>query len=337
MLVCDDSLSFLRIKEKVKELKVVFSDVEPNPDYATVERGVQLFRKSGCKKILAIGGGSTIDVAKCIKLYSNMDDDKNYLHQKIVQNDVALYAIPTTAGTGSEATQYAVIYYKGEKQSVTHEDCIPSVVFFDPSVLETLPDYQKKATMFDALCHATESYWSVNSTQESRDYSRQAIEIILQNKDAYMKGDKTSFVNMLQAAYYAGKAINISQTTAGHAMCYKLTSLYGIAHGHAAALCVSVLWPFMIENMERTIDPRGKKHLKNIFEQLAQSYNCTTVEEAVNVFVGLVREMGLCAPDIPEKDCSVLCESVNPVRLKNHPIQLDDSCIYDLYCEIRNL
>ena len=87
-----------------------------------------------------------------------MDSSRNYLEQPIVPNDVKLLAIPTTAGTGSEATRYAVIYYNGVKQSVADESCIPSAVLMDSSVLKTLPLYQKKSTMLDALCHALAAF-----------------------------------------------------------------------------------------------------------------------------------------------------------------------------------
>ena len=182
MLVCDESLRFLDIRhyfdtltDRLHVALTRFSDFKPNPLYESVEKGVGLFRRNRCDSIIAVGGGSAMDVAKCIKLYSNMDSGENYLKQAIVPNDVPLLAVPTTAGTGSEATRFAVIYYNGEKQSVADESCIPSVVLMDPSVLKTLPGYQKKSTMLDALCHAIESFWSVNSTEESRAYSGQAI------------------------------------------------------------------------------------------------------------------------------------------------------------------
>ena len=98
-----------------------------------------------------------------------------YLRQKIVENDRRLFAVPTTAGTGSEATQFAVIYYRGEKQSVSHKSIIPDTVLFDPSSLKTLSLYQRKVGMMDALSHSIESCWSINSTNESKEYSRIAI------------------------------------------------------------------------------------------------------------------------------------------------------------------
>ena len=250
LLVCDSAFGFLRIKDYFETLEarkgirvVKFSDFQPNPLYESVVKGVEIFHENKCGLIAAVGGGSAIDVAKCIKLYSNMDSSENYLKQQIVPNDVPLFAVPTTAGTGSEATRYAVIYYNGAKQSVTDYSCIPSTVLFDASALKTLPMYQKKATMMDALCHAIESFWSVNSNEESMGYSQQAIEMIVANKASYLANEDAGNENMLKAANIAGKAINITQTTAGHAMCYKLTSLYGIAHGHAAAPCDKALIP----------------------------------------------------------------------------------------------
>ena len=274
-LVCDGAYPFLRIKEYFDSLPekgtdvVLFSDIKPNPDYSSVKKAVGIFKETGCDMIVAAGGGSAMDVAKCVKLYANMDDSTEYIFQPIVPNDIPLVAVPTTAGTGSEATRYAVIYYQGEKQSITHESCIPSVVIFDPSSLKTLPEYQRKATMMDALCHSIESFWSVNSTDESREYSTQAIGMILDSMDAYLNNEDDGNARMLKAADIAGKAINITQTTAGHAMCYKLTGLYGIAHGHAAGLCVSALMPYMIGHTDDCIDARGKEYLDGVFVDLA--------------------------------------------------------------------
>lgn len=342
LLVCDSSLQFLKIDEYFKSLKdrtgvevTYFSDFRPNPLYESVVEGVKLFHDKKCEAIFAVGGGSAIDLAKCIKLYSNMDHTQNYLKQEIIPNDVKLLAIPTTAGTGSEATRYAVIYYEGAKQSVTDYSVIPSTVVMDASTLSTLPAYQKKATMMDALCHAIESFWSVNSTDESKEYSRQAIKLILENMDAYQAGDNRKNEIMLKAANIAGKAINITQTTAGHAMCYKLTSLYGIAHGHAAALCVAKLWPYMAGHLDKCIDPRGQKYLNGIFSDIASAMGCATMMDAIMKFQGIVDALDLAVPEMEDgSDYEKLKTSVNPVRLKNNPVGLDGEAINSIYHEI---
>ena len=339
LLVCDPSISFLGINDYFLTLeerlgvKVVrFSDFQPNPLYESVVKGVDVFLTEACDTIVAVGGGSAMDVAKCIKLYSNMDRSENYLKQSIFPNDIPFIAVPTTAGTGSEATRYAVIYYEGEKQSIADYSCIPSVVLFDTSVLETLPLYQKKATLMDAMCHSIESFWSVNSTDESKGYSREAIGLIIKNYKDYLAGDDSKNELMLKASHIAGKAINITQTTAGHAMSYKLTSLFRIAHGHAAALCIKGIWPFMVEHTGNCIDCRGEEYLKGTFAEIAGAMGCSSVEEAVSKFGNMVDELGLEVPEnVTDKDYEVLKNSVNPVRLKNNPVALSVEDIDVIY------
>lgn len=337
LLVCDSSIQFLKINDYFngKENIVRFSDFVPNPLYESVVKGVELFHKENCDTIVAVGGGSAMDVAKCIKLYSNMNSDENYLKQKIVPNDVPLIAVPTTAGTGSEATRYAVIYYEGEKQSISDYSFIPSIVLFDASVLETLPLYQKKATLMDAMCHSIESFWSVNSTDESKEYSKEAIKLIIGNYKDYLACDNSKNELMLKASHVAGKAINITQTTAGHAMSYKLTSLFKIAHGHAAALCIKGIWSFMVRHTENCVDVRGEEYLKRTFREIADVMGCTCVEEAIDKFGNMVDELELSIPEnVTDKDYEVLKNSVNPVRLKNNPVALSTEDIDAIYHDI---
>lgn len=230
-LVCGSSFCLLTpgkhlqtLEERGEVRLVRFSGFSPNPCREEVNAGIAGFQTSECGLIVAAGGGSAMDTAKCIR------------HS--VGRGIPLLAIPTTAGSGSEATHFAVVYRNGIKESV---DCgLPDVVMLDPSTLETLPDYQRKATMLDALCHAVESFWSVNSTPESAAYSKQALRQIMDRYPGYFNNDPAGNAGMLQAAHTAGQAINIARTTAGHAMCYQLTKLYGFAHGHAQ---IAVLTP----------------------------------------------------------------------------------------------
>ena len=346
LLVSDSSLPFLKISayfdalEKRPGLKLVrFSDFQPNPLYESVVKGVALLRREKCGAVIAVGGGSAMDVAKCIRLYAGMEgsgEDGSFLKEKPVILDIPFLAMPTTAGTGSEATRYAVIYYREQKQSVTDISCIPKTILLDESTLFTLPLYQKKSTMLDALCHAIEACWSVNSTEESRAYSTEAIRAIMENKDGYFANDPGACCRMLLAANTAGKAINITQTTAGHAMCYKITSLFGTAHGHAAALAVRVLFPWMIENTARCTDPRGEDTLKAALLNISQALGCSTPEEGAEAFVTLFESLELPVPSATEEQFETLKKSVNPVRLKNHPMALDEETIDFLYHRILN-
>ncbi len=342
MLVCDTSLPYLKIKDYFENLEkkiqiIRFDDFQPNPLYESVVKGVSEYRRAGCNAIIAVGGGSAIDVAKCIKLFCNMEgngDNGCFLKQKIVPNNIPFLAMPTTAGTGSEATRYAVIYYEGKKQSVTDYSCIPDTVLMDPSALKTLPLYQKKSTMLDALCHAIESFWSVNSTEESQEYSKKAIALIMANMDGYLNNEDQANANMLLAANTAGKAINITQTTAGHAMCYKITSLFKCAHGHAAALCDRILYFWMIGNTNKCIDPRGEAYLKQTLNEIGYALGCRNAEDGAKTLKTLFDQLDLEIPAATEEQYQELKTSVNPVRLKNHPVELDENTIDRLYHEI---
>ena len=344
LLVCDDSIRYQKEfnahLEDIGNLGVEmidFRDFQPNPLYENVQAGVKLFRDENCDAIIAVGGGSAMDVAKCIKLYSNLPGDGAegcWLTAEYVPNDIALLAMPTTAGTGSEATRYAAIYYEGKKQSVTSESFIPDAVLMDPRTLITLPPYQKKATMCDAICHAIESFWSVNSTDESKEYSRVAIQGVMEHMEGYLANTEDGRAGMLRAANLAGKAINITQTTAGHAMCYKITSLFGAAHGHAAVLCDRVLFPWMIENTDKCIDPRGEEYLRRTLDEIGQAMGCMDAVSGAQTMVQIFDKLGLQVPEATEEQFEELKTSVNPVRLKNHPIRLTEETIDEIYHKI---
>ena len=341
LLVCGNSIRFLeKFSKKLEQIKtpmVRFSDFQPNPLYESVVKGVEVFRLEGCDAIFAVGGGSAMDVVKCIKLFSNMNGDgKNgeFLKQDVVPNKIPFLAMPTTAGTGSEATRYAVIYYEGAKQSVTSESFIPETVLMDPDALKTLPLYQKKVTMCDALSHAIESFWSVNSTDISKEYSREAIAGIMENLDGYLSNTEDGNAGMLLAAYKAGQAINISQTTAGHAMCYKITSLFGSAHGHSAILCNRVLFPWMIENVDKCIDPRGQEYLMKTLDEIGAALGGSGARSGAKRLNEIFDRLELDVPAATAEQYEILKTSVNPVRLKNFPIALDVKTIDKLYHDI---
>ena len=341
LLVCDSSLQFLKnFNKKLETISipmVSFSDFQPNPLYESAVKGVKVFREENCDSIIAVGGGSAMDVAKCIKLYSKLPGDGadgQWLKAEIIPNSIPFLAMPTTAGTGAEATRYAVLYYEGVKQSITSESFIPGTVLMDPNALKTLPIYQRKATMCDALCHAIESFWSVNSTDESKEYSKDAIKCVLKHMKGYLSNTEEGNAGMLMAAHIAGKAINITQTTAGHAMCYKITSLFGCAHGHAAIMCDRVLYPWMIENIDKCIDSRGPEYLKKTLDEIGAAMGCFDAKSGAHKLREIFESLQFDIPKPTSNQYDALKNSVNPVRLKNHPIELDTATIDRIYHEI---
>lgn len=348
LLVIDASYPFLNIKDAVEALDVPcvkFDGFTPNPLFEQVCAGIDLFLSEGCDSMIAVGGGSAIDVAKCIKLAVIAKTGKDTLIPPLVSQKADLkeevripfIAIPTTAGTGAESTHNAVMYFEGAKQTVTDDAIHPDVAILEPRVLKTLPLYQKKCTMMDALCQGIESWWSVNSTDESKEYSRKAVELIMAHWKKYIfENDDDAAAQIMLAANYGGRAINLAQTTAAHAMSYKITSMFKLPHGHAVAVCLPAIWEFMVSHMEMSADIRGAKYVGHIFDSIAGSLGCPSVSAAIQLIRNMIDAMSLERPvsDRFAEDIPILAASVNPVRLRNNPVALDETSISGIYRQI---
>lgn len=337
LLVCTPSAKKLGVWEYLSSLEIPavhFGGFTPNPKYEEIENGVDLFNAEGCDTIVALGGGSAIDVAKCIKLYCKMPKDRLYLKQEYADTGIPLIAIPTTAGTGSESTPFSVIYYKGEKQSVKHPSILPNVAILDPDFLESLPVYQKKCTVLDAFCQAIEAWWSVNSTDESKVCSKAAIELIRDNIFEYVeKNTAISRANIMKASNLAGQAIAYTATTAPHAMSYKLTSTYGYPHGHSVAISLPRVWKYMQSHPEKCTDKRGSDYLFKIFEDIALAMGYKSAHDAAEGFEEMLGRLDICYPTESDKEgrAEYFASAVNVDRLGNNPVALDKKALFDLY------
>lgn len=313
LLVCGNSIQKMarpyRFFQQLIEHGIVvtrFSQFSSNPDVQAVERGADLLRREGCTAVCAVGGGSAMDVAKGIR---------------IATETPLLVAIPTTAGSGSEATPYAVLYRNGQKQSITQERCIPDYVLLDASVLDTLPIYQRKATMLDTLCHCVESMWSIHAVSYSRALAREGIQLFWRHYRGYLKNTPEGNEGMQRAAFLGGQAIAITQTTAAHAMSYQLTMRYGVAHGHAAGLCLLPVWDQLAQ--------RGSA--SEALEHLQDAFGVHSGEEAIARYAQLLQELSLGVPAATEDELAALAHSANPARLKNHPVSLTEQELLTLY------
>ena len=352
LLVAGNSLeNFCEIKKyffddiKNKNIEVVhFKDFSANPNYKSAENAKKVFVDNNLDAVVAIGGGSAIDVAKCV-INLLLDEFAN----------ISFLVLPTTAGSGSEVTRYAVLYKNGEKLSITNEKFLPDKIIYFMDTLKSLPLYQKKSALMDTLCHAVESYLSIYSNNESKNYSEEAIKIILENIDKYVCEDfdnsdkctneelKKIYKNMFTASNLAGKAINITRTTAGHAFAYKLTKLYNIAHGHAVLLSMKEIIKYMIDvvlndndkdTSDIILDIRGREYLKNTFSDLAKIFKKNNLSEFKNVLSDIYDKLGFKTPVASESDIELLSNSVNEERLKNNAIKIDKAKIKELYKNI---
>ncbi|MCL2022976.1 MAG: phosphonoacetaldehyde reductase [Oscillospiraceae bacterium] len=333
-LVCGKSFWCLPNYPSLPENTVYFTDFSPNPKLEEVHTGLALFLRERCDFIITVGGGSAIDVGKMVNvLESNAGEAFHSNQLKILPEPRAKnLAIPTTAGSGAEETEFAVVYVNGEKHSVSHPQGKPDYVLLNPQFLETLPTYQKKSTLLDALCQGIESMLSVKSTAESQKYAQRALELILGSYRAYLAGEKACAGDILEGANLAGKAINISQTTAAHAMSYKLGEILDIAHGHSAALCLREVWGYMRGAGVNVIDPRGKDHLNKVFKRLDGIFG---VEKAQEKFSRILEEMKIHLPrKLTGEEINVLVSSINAQRLKNNPVEISPETARRIYSRL---
>ena len=310
LLVCDEHVAAL-FDERAKIEAARFSAFHPNPDFADCAAGAALYRAAGCDGLISLGGGSAMDTAKGVKAMLLARDEDAALRSQLPE-DVKLphIAIPTSAGTGAEATQIAVVYVDNQKVSLSHPALLPDGIVHDGSLLDTLPDYHRKSCALDALCQGIESYWARNATEDSRVHAYLAILGVLDNLRAYLAGDQHAQDEMMEAAYRSGRAIQISRTTAAHAMSYQLTKKLGYAHGHACMLTLPYLWEHLATQEEAL----------PILMELADRMCLGNEAMAPRLLKGLLIDLGMEPKGRPdEATLDALADSVNVERLSNHP------------------
>ncbi len=311
-----------------------FSDFEPNPKYDDLQKGLDLINSGSFTLIIAIGGGTAIDIAKMMKALAYKKCDLKSIikgEEQITEAGIPLLAIPTTSGTGAEATQFSVMYIGKTKYSVSSKYIYPEYVYLDPTFSMSAPPYLTACTGLDALCQAVEALWCVNATEESNAYANEAISLVYKHlTDAVNNNSEAAKVAMQTAAYLAGKAINITRTTAPHALSYSFTSYYGIPHGHAVALSL----PFFVEfNYAVTdadcMDKRGAEAVRQRIGLFFQAFN-TNKDKAKDDLLEFFSKIGIethISRLIDNFDRSIIINNINTQRLNNNPRKVTNETI----------
>ena len=327
VLIFTGKKSYLSIKPTIeKELEqckiTYFNDFVTNPREEDIKSAIE---KLGTKfdTIIAIGGGSVMDFGKAYRFYTKMP--------------VKLIAIPTTCGTGAEATNSAVIYVRGIKTSLDDKSVLPDYAIVDSQFCENNPKYLKACTAMDAYCQAIESYWAVNSTPLSREYAKRAMELCKDNIMQYINcGDEVSTENMALASHLSGKAINISRTTASHALSYMITFEYGIPHGHAVALTIAQLIALNETVSENDCnDKRGIEFVRERIEEIKE-INCPNIADYFRMLCNII-ELETDLDKLGIKNIELIIENVNESRLKNNPKKLSETDLRMLFERTANV
>ena len=275
-----------RIIDYLKNCRViVYNKVKQNPDITTVENGIRFLKDEKCDLVIGLGGGSAIDTAKAVSVLSkNQGPVDEYLFgkTKIVDRGVPLIAIPTTAGTGTEVTQYASIIdeTKKRKLSLSHEFIHPSTAIVDPTLTVTMPKFVTATTGLDALSQCIEAYWAKDRTPISDIFALNGIDLAFNNLvNTFNHAENITFrEKMALAALFSGIAISITKTTIVHSVSYPLTTHFKISHGLACALTLPSFIRYnskvvrqRICNIAQTIGAEGVEGLIRKTEELISS------------------------------------------------------------------
>jgi alcohol dehydrogenase class IV len=319
---------------------IFFQDVTPNPQLSTVLRGVELVDRVCPDVVVGIGGGSTMDVAKAMRLlpHGQRSAERALAGEfaRLRTGPPPLVLVPTTAGSGSEVTSFATIYVGTRKHSLDHASVRADVALVDPLLTYTCPPELTATCTLDALAHAIESNWSLRSTAHSRVLALHALTRLAPALHAGLDDlSPECCSNLSLAATTAGLAIDLTRTTAGHACAYPTTARFGVPHGLACALHLVWLLPLtMSERVTQCRDPRGPEFVARRVGEIAELLGADTAESAGEALADLIRRAGrpsrLSEVGIREADLADIAEdALGSNRITNHPVALEYATVVD--------
>lgn len=276
---------------------IIYDSVNPNPELESLQ-SIKVELKGRYDVVIALGGGSVLDSAKFFALQNEIVVNNGGLEVVGEAKAMPLFACPSTAGTGSELTQWATIWDKGAnvKYSLSHKCLYPQIAFYDITLLLSLPLNLSIHTTLDSLSHAVESIWNKNANSISTQYAKAAIELILENlpllyemltsldsKDCTLntadsrKSTQETTQNLRRnlalACMYAALSFSNTQTALAHAISYPITMRFGVPHGLACSFTLPILLDCISDKNADSILRPYKQRIKNLFKILHISSN----------------------------------------------------------------
>ncbi len=334
-------ISFIdKLQSKCETLNGMLNWIKSVPANPTQEDIVKSLQQIGDKKIdiiIAFGGGSSIDLSKGISAFYSIEKNGNYSVEEITDsiknkkykdgNFIDIIALPSTAGTGSEVTQWATIWDKNKKGKFSIDDPMlkPKMAIIVPELTLSMPDKMTLATGLDALCQAIEAYWSKHTTPVVQEISYRAVELVIQNlrKAVELPDDIVVREKLCKASVLAGLAFSQTRTTACHSISYPLTMLYGVPHG----LAVSI-----------TLDAVGKINKGNFEndEELFALFNeYGGIKKWIDMTCNSVIDMRLSTFDIKDKDIPIVVDNAfTSGRMDNNPIDLSRDDVFEILLSV---
>lgn len=305
---------------------VCFDEFTPNPTSEECVRAAYAAAAHGADAVIGIGGGTAMDIAKIAALGASepsrldavLRDDAPF-----PERVAPIVAVPTTSGTGAEATHFAAVYIDGMKRSIASASLRPRGAVLDARFHRVMPAKLAAVTGLDALCQALESIWAAGATDLSRGYAHQAADLASGSIVASVRdGNPTARERMLIGSHLSGHAINISKTTLAHALSYMLTQRFGIPHGHAVALLIGATAQMNAAHGAVDLVDDAVAHLGCDAEGVLQKMR--------TLLMRLELAPTLADAGVPRGDLDRIARSVDPVRMSNNPVALDHGALVEL-------
>lgn len=297
---------------------VIYDGILPDPTYDQIEAGLDILKNNQCQAILAVGGGSPIDASKAIAARATNDKSLEKMAGlfKLRKAPLPLFAIPTTAGTGSEVTIVSVVSdpKSHQKTPIIDPKLVPMMAALDGSLMLGLPPMVTAATGMDALTHAIESYISVNATDETNSYGLAATRLIMENLETAVHDGKNldARQNMAMASYYAGLAFTKASVGYVHAIAHNFGAYYSTPHGLANSIVLPYILDYskdeIIDKLAQLAEVSGLKKGNESNQQLADKF-ISRVREMLKSFKIPTHLDDLKVSDIPSIAKSALDEA----------------------------
>ena len=348
LVVIDKNLAKTGLLERVASILVsegikftVYDKVDPEPGIELADEGAKIALKNKCDMVIGIGGGSAMDVAKAIAvLATNKGSAADYLGlNKVPKQGLPKIMIPTTAGTGSEVTFTAVFVRKNlkKKEGMNSPYLYPELALLDPELTLSLPPAPTAQTGLDALCHAIESYTSVNASPMSEMFSLEAIALIAENLRTCVHDGKSIVARerMLLGSLYAGIGLANAGVTAVHSLSYPLGGKYGVSHGLANTMMLPATMAFNL--------PGALEKFADVAEAMGECTDGLPAREAaylaLDAVEALIEDCGISSSlsqfGIKVKDFPALADVALTVArpLENNPRKVTKEDMIAIYAQ----
>ena len=317
------------IKKSIIKKHEFFFKKSYYPEVTELKEIIKFLKRYNPDLILAIGGGSVLDYAKIANVLFDSQNLIKEIYSSTYKNKrkfTKLAAIPTTAGSGAEVTSNAVLYINRVKYSVEGDNLRPDFFFLIPDLLLKASRTIKASAGFDAIAQAIESLISKKSNERSVKFAEKSLQISLKYFiDFLNKPNLENTSAMSFAANLAGEAINISKTTAPHAVSYPFTSIYNISHGHAVSLTLNKFLKFNYENLSKANCNFDLNSRYKIMFNASKTKNFSDFNEFlkdIKIKANLENNFKDLKINL-ERDYEEFISGVNILRLSNNPIKLN--------------